>query len=86
MNRSALALVLISIGCGAPSPPAPKAVIGGACTTKGTSVGCVDGAVCDTVKDNRVICLKICTKDEDCTSPQTCTGVSGATGKACHDP
>lgn len=61
-----------------------KAAVGEACTQRGRADECVPGAVCDTVKDNRVVCLKTCERDEDCTPPDSCSGISGTTGKACH--
>ncbi len=75
-------LLALQTGCAASNET--PAAIGAACYTRGQTGECVAGAVCDTIKDNQVVCLKICEKDEQCASTESCSGVSGTTGKACH--
>lgn len=71
------AVLLALIGCG-------RSEVGEPCTRKGETYECVEGAICDTEKDNTIVCLKLCESDADCASTESCGGVSGGTRKACH--
>ena len=81
LKRTLMIVTLALVSCGSEQ----KGSIGDTCTRKGTSDECVAGAICDTVKDTRIICLKSCERDEECSASESCSGVSGGTGKACHE-
>jgi hypothetical protein len=73
-----LALGYAFVACGG------EAAIGEACDTSGSTEECEEGAVCDTVTDEDIVCLKQCLEQEDCTDDEECNGVSGTNLKACH--
>ncbi len=81
-TRARLALpavaIVLALACGG------AAEIGEACTERGSGEECVDGAVCDSVEGKGVVCLKLCDDDADCDADESCNGISGASGKACH--
>ncbi len=63
------------------------------CTTSGTTAGCPEGSVCDTVSNvadggtgTAIMCIKSCSQQSDCRADagQTCNGVSGGSGKGCR--
>lgn len=68
----------MGLGCGG------SAEVGEACTERGSAEECVDGAVCDAVEGEGVVCLKGCIAQSDCAADESCNGLTNATGKACH--
>jgi hypothetical protein len=54
------------------------------CTTAGSTSGCPDQSVCDSISGAAPQCLKICTLQSDCRSDLQCNGVTGSSLKACR--
>jgi hypothetical protein len=53
-----------------------------ACTTPGQVGDCPDGAICDSVGNQAMACVKLCMIQSDCRDDQQCNGTSGS-AKAC---
>jgi hypothetical protein len=53
------------------------------CTTAGSTAGCPDGSICDTLSGTALSCVKLCSQQADCRSDLECNGVSGSSAKAC---
>ncbi len=54
-----------------------------ACTTTGTTSGCPEGSICDSVTGAGTTCVRVCKTSSDCRSGIDCNGVSGSNVKAC---
>lgn len=64
-----------------------KADLNEACDTAGSTDECKDGLVCTNFTSNGASgnsCFKQCTDQTDCTSTQSCNGVSGTNIKSCQ--
>jgi hypothetical protein len=54
------------------------------CTTSGSTDGCPEGSICDSVSGAGNTCVKVCKTSEDCgRSDLDCNGVSSSNVKAC---
>jgi hypothetical protein len=59
--------------------------VGDDCDTPASEGECVDGAVCESLSDSEIVCLKICSDQADCDASESCNGISdGSDRKACH--
>jgi hypothetical protein len=54
-----------------------------ACTTTGTTAGCPEGSICDSVTGAGTTCVRVCKTSSDCRAGIDCNGVSGSNVKAC---
>lgn len=52
------------------------------CPTPGDAAECPDGSICDTVGQS-IICVQLCTSDNECRTGFACNGVSNSNVKAC---
>jgi hypothetical protein len=53
------------------------------CAATGTTMGCPEGAICDSVSGLGTTCVRICKTSTDCRAGVDCNGVSGSNVKAC---
>ena len=59
--------------------------IGESCEEEGRVDGeCVEGAVCGKNTTGGLVCQKQCSSQADCSSDETCNGVSGSSLKGCR--
>ncbi len=58
--------------------------IGDSCDKEGSTDDCVDNAVCQKNKAGAIVCAKLCTDKNQCSSNLDCEGVSGSNLKACR--
>ena len=54
------------------------------CATAGSTNGCPEESVCDSIAGGPLLCLRICTVQGDCRADLQCNGVTGSNLKACR--
>jgi hypothetical protein len=73
------ACCLILAACGG------EAALGEECGEAGVDGECEDGAVCGKSDDSGdLICLEVCTDQDDCAADEECNGVDGSNLKGCR--
>ncbi len=86
MTMKLVVSFLICLGSASLTACGGEGALGDACGESGAEGECEDGAVCAKESDasDELVCLKVCTDQDDCDGDEECNGVDGTNVKGCR--